>query len=164
GPRRPPSALEHAWGVGRPPDREAWQAPPAPATPACTAHRVQLHELDSLRHVNNAAYLDIAAQALFDVLEEAGWTFDRLIGSGAVPVLTRGDLEYLDAARYGEPLDVRTGFSLAMPDLVAHQHVCRDGRLLVRVNTRWSWATPAGDEVSDPPAGLVPALGPLVVG
>jgi len=163
-PRRVPGKLEQAFGLGKPLERKTWQAPTAPLAPACTSHRVQLHELDSLRHVNNAAYLDIAAQALFDVLEEAGWTFDRLMADGVVPVFTRGDLEYLDAARYRERLEVQTWFSMAMPDLVAHQHVCRDGRLLVRANTRWSWTTPAGDEVSDPPAGLVPALGPLLVG
>ena len=163
-PRRVPAELEHAFGVGRPLEREAWQAPTAPAAPACTPHRVQLHELDSLRHVNNAAYLDIAAQALFNVLEGVGWTLDRLLGSGTVPVLTWGDLEYLDAARYGEHLEVQTWFSPGTSNLGAHQHVCRDGRLLVRANTRWSWATPAGDEVPDPPAGLLSALGPLLVG
>src|SRR5262249_1395518 len=127
-PRRVPGKLEQAFGLGKPLERETWQAPTAPLAPACTSHRVQLHELDSLRHVNNAAYLDIAAQALFDVLEEAGWTFDPLMADGVLPVFTRGDLEYLDAARYGERLEVQTWFSMAMPDLVARQHVCRDGR------------------------------------
>src|SRR5206468_3272983 len=105
----------------------------------------------------------LAPQAVFDVLEEAGWPFDRLIGSGAVPVLTRGDLEYLDAARYGERLDIQTWFSVTPPALLAHQHICRDGRLLVRANTRWGWAAPAGDGVPGPPGGLLPALRPLVV-
>jgi YbgC/YbaW family acyl-CoA thioester hydrolase len=123
---------------------------------------VHLHELDPLRHVNNAAYLDIAVQAVFDVLEEAGWGFDRLIGSGAVPVLTQADLEYRDAARYGEQLEIRTWFSVAPPALLAHQHVCRDGRLLVRANTRWGWAAAVGDEVPGPPGGLLPAIAPFV--
>jgi len=162
-PRRVPAELEKAFGLRAALEREAWQAPPSPAAPGCTSHRVQLHELDSLSHVNNAAYLDIAAQAVFDVLEEAGWPFDRLIGSGAVPVLTRGDLEYLDAARYGERLDIQTWFSVTPPALLAHQHICRDGRLLVRANTRWGWAAPAGDGGPGPPGGLLPALRPLVV-
>src|SRR5262249_34520316 len=127
-PRRVPPEMERAFGVDtQAQERSPWTAPPAPASPARSSHRVCLHELDALAHANNAVYLDVAAQAMLDALAEVGWPLDRLIATGAVPQLVGGDLEYLEAARYGDRLDTATWFAPGAGVLTAHHVIGRAG-------------------------------------
>jgi acyl-CoA thioester hydrolase len=164
-PRRIPAEMEQALGVaGGAAERAPWQSPPPPAAPARSTHRVRVSDLDGLAHVNNAAYLDVLVQAVFDALDDVGWSLDACIASGAVPVLTGADVEYLEAARYGDRLDVDTWFTPAADGVDAHQAVLRDGgpRPLVRATTRWRWMQGRSDERADPPPALLAALRPLV--
>jgi acyl-CoA thioester hydrolase len=147
-PRRVPSEIEAAFaagGVAGQP-REPWSAPAPPPAPWRGAHRVRVHELDSLAHVNNAVYLDVAVQATLDALADAGWPLDRLIGEGSVPMLALADIEYLEAARYGDRLDLVTWFGTGGEALECHQTIARAGeaRPLVQVTTRWRFAGVAG--------------------
>jgi acyl-CoA thioester hydrolase len=168
-PRRIPAELEAAFGVaggGGAQPRSGWVAPPAPARPARSEHRVRLHELDGLAHVNNAVYLDLLAQATFDALEGAGWSVERLVGSGGVPILARADVEYVDAARYGDRLEIATWFTPARYGLDAHQCVVRAGetelvdRALVRATTGWRWTWQGAEPAV--PADLLAALSPVL--
>jgi acyl-CoA thioester hydrolase len=165
-PRRIPAEMErvlgHA-GVGTS-EREAFQSPPPPENPARSTHRVRVSDLDGLAHVNNAAYLDMLVQAVFDALEEVGWSLDACVGSGAVPVLAGADLEYLESARYGDRLDIATWFTPTAEGLEAHQVILRDGsaRPLVRATTRWTWMRGPSDERAEAPAALLAALRPLL--
>src|SRR5207249_1219205 len=147
-PRRVPRELETAFGfaAGTGREREAWSAPPAPPAPALGSHRVRACEVDSIGHVNNAVYLDLATQAALDAIEDAGWSLDRMLAAGSVPVLARADLEYLEGARYGDRLEITTWFGWAPAALDAHQWIARAGgaRPLVRVSTRWRWVAAAG--------------------
>jgi acyl-CoA thioester hydrolase len=165
-PRRVPPEIEAAFAVDGVPvqEREPWSAPPPPAAPARAGHRVRIWELDGLGHVNNAVYLDIAAQAVLDVLEGLGWPLERLVASGGVPELAGGDLEYLEAARYGDRLEIATWFTTARCTLEAHQLIGRadEPRPLVRATTRWRWTRPGTDAQGDVPEELLAALRPLL--
>lgn len=165
-PRRIPAHLERGFEVRSGPTapRDGWSAPPPPAAPARAEHRVCAHELDALAHVNNAVYLDLVAQAVLDALDGAGWSLDRMIADGAVPVLAGADVEYLEAAQYGDRLEIATWFTPAARGLHAHHVVARrDGkRPCVQATTRWRWADPAYARDGDLPAGLLAALEPLV--
>ena len=165
-PRRVPADLEAAFGVvvGSGRERESWDAPPPPAAPALGSHRVRACEVDTIGHVNNAVYLDLATQATLDVLEDAGWPLERMIDGGAVPVLRHADLEYLESARYGDRLEITTWFGAAEDRLQAHQRIVRQGgeRPLVRVATRWQWTDPMGEAPAEPPGELLSALRPLL--
>lgn len=165
-PRRVPAEMEVGFGLepGTRQEREPWSAPPPPATPAHAAHRVRMSEVDSFGHVNNAAYLDIAGQAVLDALEDAGWSLDRMLGSGSVPVLVAADLEYLGGALYGDRLDVTTWFTPAPGALDAHQHIARAGdeTVLVQSATRWRWAEPASGTAQDLPDPVLTALQPVL--
>jgi len=146
-PRRVPPEMEAALGTaGAARERAPWSAPSPPAAPAVARHRVAMHEVDSIGHVNNAAYLDFIGQATLDALAAAGHPLDRCIAAGAVPVLVRADVEYLDGARYGDDLSVATWFTVAGDALDAHHAVLRDTseRPLVRAATRWRWTDPTG--------------------
>jgi acyl-CoA thioesterase FadM len=113
--------------------------------------------------VNNAVYLDLATQAVLDAIEDAGWSLDRMLAAGSVPLLARADLEYLEGARYGDRLEIATWFGPAPGALDAHQHIARAGgeRPLVRASTRWRWVDAAGEGLA-PPDGVLAALRPLL--
>ena len=165
-PRRVPRELEAAFGFaasnGR--GRDPWCAPPAPLTPALGTHRVRACEVDSIGHVNNAVYLDVATQAVLDAMEAAGWSLDRMLGAGSVPLLARADLEYLEGARYGDRLELATWFTWSPEALDAHQRIARAGgaRPLVQVSTRWRWVAAASGEALRVPDGVHAALRPLL--
>ncbi|HZP41828.1 MAG TPA: thioesterase family protein [Candidatus Binatia bacterium] len=157
-PRRVPPEMEAALGgAGRMQEREPWPARVPPPVPARALHRVRLHELDAIGHVNNAAYLDLCVQATFDALAGVGWPLARMLEAGGVPTLVRADVEYLDAALYGDTLALATWFTAADDAVEAHQEIARerDARLLVRAATRWRWLGPV-------PAEALAALGPLL--
>lgn len=161
-PQRVPAELEAAFHTlrGRAQERNGLRAPAPPAVPARTSHRVAVYELDALGHMNNAVYLDLLGQATLDALGDAGWPLERLIASGRVPVLARGDLEYLEAARYDDQLEIATWFTPARDALDAHQLISRRGeeRPLVRASTRWRWTDPSASASLDMPHDLLPAL------
>jgi acyl-CoA thioester hydrolase len=161
-PRRVPAAMEAAFGAdGRGgAEREAFVAPPAPQTPARSTHRVRHAEIDTVGHVNNAAWLDILTQAVLDVLHGAGWSLERMLDAGGVPLVSGVDVEYLAGARYDERLAIDTWFTPAPGALDAHQRVLLDGgdRPLLHATTRWRW----GDGAGELPSGLLPALRPLL--
>lgn len=165
-PRRIPAEIERALadeGVAAA-ERAPWQSPPPPPSPARSTHRVRVADLDGLAHVNNAAYLDVLVQAVFDALGEVGWPLDACIESNAVPALVGADVEYLESARYGDTLDTRTWFTPSADGIDAHQTTFReDGtRPLVRATTRWRWMQGRSDARADVPPGLTAALRPLL--
>ena len=165
-PRRVPAEMEEALGHAGVPgaERAAWQSPPPPPSPARSTHRVRVSDLDGLAHMNNAAYLDVLVQAVFDALEDVGWSLDACIGSGVVPVLAGADVEYLESARYRDQLDLATWFTPTADGLDAHQTILRDGgtRPLVRATTRWQGMRGPSDEQADAPPALLAALRPLL--
>jgi acyl-CoA thioester hydrolase len=165
-PRRVPPEVEAAFGAAgvQSRERESWDGPPPPSAPALGIHRVRACEVDTVGHMNNAVYLDLATQATLDVLEEAGWSLDRLLESGGIPVLRRAALEYLEGARYGDRLEITTWFAPTDGGLEAHQRIARRGgdRPLVRVATGWQWQDPARAAPVAPPAHLLAALQPLL--
>lgn len=165
-PVRVPAAVEEAFGVpqGRAAaERPAWQAPPPPDTPARMQHDVRFADIDSLAHVNNATYLDLLADGAMSAFAAAGWDPDRLRERGVAPWVRRVDVEYLDAAVWGDRLESTTWIADAPPDLAVYQLLARarDTRPLARARTDWAWRETAGGAVAAPPPGLLDALGPL---
>jgi acyl-CoA thioester hydrolase len=165
-PRRVPAEMEAAFGCAsvRAREREEWETPPPPPAPAVAYHRVAGHEIDSIGHVNNAVYLDLVGQAMLDSLAAVGWPVERLVATGAVPVLARADIEYLDGALYDERLELRTWFGPAADALDAHHVVGREGeeRPLVRAATAWRWVAVAANLPAPAPEGVGTALRSLL--
>ena len=159
--RRIPEEMERGFGVA--PDGAAARAPwtaPEPTAPRRTSYAVRYTDLDSLMHVNNAAYLDVLFQAALDALAGCGWGLDRLVGAGAVPLWVAGDVEYLDAARFGDRLVVTTWFTPGETALGVHQRLAReaDDRPLVQCTSTWSWRDPATRAAVPTPSGLAEAV------
>jgi acyl-CoA thioester hydrolase len=165
-PRRVPDEMEARFGmaVGAGSPRTPWRAPAPPTEPGRSTYRVRWAELDSLGHMNNAAYLDLLVQGALDVLDGLGWPIDRLVHDGAAPYVAAGDVEYLDEVRHGDRLDTITWFESAPHGVTVHQRAVRtaDGRPVVQATTGWRWAQVRGDAPAEPPPRLAIALRPLL--
>jgi acyl-CoA thioester hydrolase len=70
--------------------------------------RVRFHEVDSLGHVNNAAYVNYLEQAAIDHATFLGLTIDRLRALGGVFVARRHDILFLRPAHTGDFLRIVT--------------------------------------------------------
>ena len=82
---------------------------PDPEHPAFeTYFRVRFHEVDSLGHVNNAAYLNYVEQAAIDHATFLGLDLQRLQGLGGVFVARRHEIEFLRPTFAGDILRVIT--------------------------------------------------------
>lgn len=162
--KRVPDEMERGFGqeADAAPSRAPWRVPAPPADPAQATYPVRWSDLDSLGHVNNATYLDVLTETTLGVLAGVGWPLDRLVAAGPVPHVAAGDVEYLDAAVFGDVLVASTWFGAGADALDVHQQVTRasDGRAIVRGTTTWRW-TDAADRPAALPAGLADALRPL---
>jgi YbgC/YbaW family acyl-CoA thioester hydrolase len=82
---------------------------PDPEQPAFeTFFRVRFHEVDSLGHVNNAAYLNYVEQAAIDHATFLGLDLQRLQRLGGVFVARRHEIEFLKPTFAGDVLRVVT--------------------------------------------------------
>ena len=120
----------------------------APVPQAATrTRRIELHELDALRHVNNSNYVSYVEQGLFDLCGSAKWGLEQQIAAGGRLRAVRHDLEYLDAALYGEDIAV-TIWPIATDEegieLHAHLHR-RDARPLLQARSRYRWTAVDGE-------------------
>jgi YbgC/YbaW family acyl-CoA thioester hydrolase len=110
--------------------------------------RVELHELDALRHVNNANYVAYLEQATLDALHAHGWTFDlQLAASGRLRAV-RHDVEYLDEARYGDALTVVAWPTATTPmELEHHVQLFRGERArpILQARSRYRWTSDTGE-------------------
>jgi acyl-CoA thioester hydrolase len=163
-PRRIPEEAERAFGSPptRAAERPGWSAPLPPATPASARYRVRYADLDSLGHMNNAAYVDMLVEVTLDALAGRGWPLATLAVDGRVPLVVGGDIEYREPARHGDILEIRTWFS-AGAELGVHQEVVRagDARGLVRASMQWRWMDVARGLGGPVPADVLGALGSL---
>lgn len=84
------------------------QPPPAPPGAFRSRRRVRFHELDELRHVNNAVYLDYLEQCAWEAAEDRGWPMSRAMELDLGIVARQHRIEYLRPAVYGDELAITT--------------------------------------------------------
>jgi medium-chain acyl-[acyl-carrier-protein] hydrolase len=165
-PVRVPPAVEEAFGVpagSAAAERPPWRAPAPPEGASRMELDVRFADLDSLAHVNNATYLDLLTEGMLGTLGRAGWDLDRMRTRDLAPWVRRVDVEYLDAAVYGDRLASTTWVADATPELAVYQLLGRtsDGTPLVRARTDWAWMTAAAASPVPVPADLLGALAPV---
>src|SRR5262249_28723660 len=136
-----------------------WGTASPPSGAIRTGHRVLLDQLDPVGHVNNAAYVDIVAQAFHDALAARDWPLARLVAAGAVPALVDVDLEYLNEARFGDVLSAET-WTEPGGDPIVRQVVSRAGgnEVCLRAATRWAWMDPRSGSVVPAPEEIPAVL------
>jgi acyl-CoA thioesterase FadM len=103
-----------------------------PATTACV---VRFSDIDPMRHLNNAAAVEM--------LDNAGW--EACGADGITPETTRLDLldyelDYLDSPRFGERLTIQSWhdpFPAPGQAYTRFQQMVRGGSVMVRIRSRW---------------------------
>jgi acyl-CoA thioester hydrolase len=155
-PAQPPEDMRRLLmpDVGaRPRPPRAAATPPAQAARA--SRRVELADLDSVAHVNNAHYAGYVEQALYDALAERGWRVEPQHRTARLRVL-RHDLEYFAEAQYDDRLDAVVWTTAADGSRFGSEcTLSRDGTRVLHGSSRWTWSG------ADLPAELGPAVSAL---
>jgi len=73
-----------------------------------TRFRVRSYELDSLRHVNNAVYLQYFEHARMEALQATGYPLQRLFSMGTVPNVVRAEIDFRRPITEGDPVLITT--------------------------------------------------------
>lgn len=123
------------------PERTRFPAAPAAPPGVVTLRRPVLwRDLDSVGHVNNAAYGDLVEDAARQAAHQAGWPAGRMAAEGFDLATQRLRIEYRQQARPGDELVVSTWLSeLTAQGAVRHTTVARaaDGELLAQAWAAW---------------------------
>jgi acyl-CoA thioester hydrolase len=139
------------------PDVGAQPRPPraataAPAHAVTVARRVELADLDSVAHVNNAHYTVYVEQALCDALAVRGWGLDPSPRAARLRPL-RHDLEYFAEAQYDNRLDATVWVTALEGNAFGSEcTLSRNGARVLHASSRWQWS------VDQLPAALHAAL------
>jgi len=146
---QPPQDLQRALmpaGVGsRRRDPSLAAAPPPHA--ARGTRRVELADLDTVAHVNNAQYAVFAEQAVWDALALHGWTISPT-APDTRPRLTAHDLEYFDAAVYGDRLETAVWVAGADADgFTTDCELVRAGSRSLHARSVWRWPDPVAADL-----------------
>lgn len=138
-PTRMPEGAAEIWL----PDGPQPQQPdaPWPAVPESTPHTgeltVRFSDTDSMKHMNNAAYVEALDDAAWAVYTNAGISPET-----ATIHLRQYDIEYIDSARLDEHLTIETWFDpfpSAGSTFTRYQQIKREGVVLVRALSHWEW-------------------------
>lgn len=148
-PRRIPPEWEAVFGVGGAVGslREPFPEATPPAQCLTSSRRIELHELDALRHVNNSNYVAYIEQALYDYAAQAGCDLGAQIAAGGRLRPVAHDLEYLDAALFGETISASTWVAeVAGNDVQQHTHLHRGDthKPLLQARSTYRWTSDAG--------------------
>jgi acyl-CoA thioester hydrolase len=117
-------------------------SPPPPPNVFSVRTRVEWRDIDSMWHVNNAAYLGYLEEVVTRLCETHGWPMERLLAAGLAIVARQHRIEYRQPAKLGDELEVATWFSdVRRATALRHYSLRRvsDGVLLARAQTRWVW-------------------------
>jgi acyl-CoA thioesterase FadM len=140
-PTRLPEGTAQIWfpDEPRPQHQEApWPAFPQ-STPDIAEFTVRFSDTDSMRHMNNAAYVEALDDAAWEVYRRAGITPDT-----AMINVFHYDIEYIESARLGEQLVVESWFDpFPSPgkEFMKQQQIKRGGVTLVRARSQCIWRT-----------------------
>ena len=125
------------------PPRERFPASPdAPADVFSIGRQVEWHDIDMMWHVNNAVYLAYVEEAGVRLAEAHGWSAERMTEEHSAILTRRHRIEYRQAARMGDDLDIATWYSdTRRATAVRHCLVRRaeDGELLARAQIHCAW-------------------------
>lgn len=140
-------------------------APPPPPGVFTLRRPVQWRDLDSVGHVNNAAYGDYVEDAARQAVRSAGWPASRMAEAGFDLATRQLRIEYRQQARPGDELVISTWLSdLTEQGGSRHTTVARagDGELLAQAYATWGCVDVRTRERMTMPQGFASDLNPHV--
>jgi len=143
GPARPPDEMRQRLmpDVGVQP-RPPRAAAVAPAQAARIPRRVELADIDSVAHVNNAHYAVYVEQAVYDALAPQGWRVDPQARAARLRV-QRHDLEYFAEAQYADALEAVVWTTPEDGTVFTSEcTLLRGSTRILHATSRWAWSEP----------------------
>ncbi len=142
-----PAEMQAAFSPDGPPEgappRERFPASPeAPVDVFSISRQVEWRDIDMMWHVNNAVYLAYVEEAGVRLAEAHGWSAERMTEERSAIITRRHRIEYLQAARMGDDLDIATWYSdTGRATAVRHCLIRRveDSQLLARAQVHCAW-------------------------
>jgi len=125
------------------PKREAFPKPPPPP-PGVFAIRLKVNwrDLDMVRHVNNANYLDYVEECGFQVIAAHHWPWTRMAEQGFAILLRQNQIQYFQSALLDDELEISTWASDVRRSTATRHYMIQrvsDGALLAQVNALGVW-------------------------
>jgi acyl-CoA thioesterase FadM len=136
-PTRLPEGTAQIWL----PDGSLPQQPEAPfpafpeRVPETATSVVRFSDIDQMRHMNNAAAVEMLDNASWEAYAKGGITPDT-----AQFTVLHYDIDYVDSPRFGERLEIQSWldpFPSAGQECTRLQQITRGGRVMVRAYSRW---------------------------
>lgn len=136
-PARLPERTAEIWLPDGPhPQLPEVPLPAAPESqPATTAGVVCFSDIDPMRHLNNAAAVEMFDDAAWEVCSKHGITPDTNRLS-----LLDYEIDYLDSPRFGEQLEIQSWhdpFPSPGQQYTRFQQILHEGSVMVRARSRW---------------------------
>ena len=142
-PRGRPTRLPERTGDIWLPDGPQPQQPedPFPSmpdyTPETTSSVVHFSDIDPMRHLNNAATVEMLDNAAWEVYAKEGISPDTTQFD-----ILYYDIEYVDSPRFGDRLDIQSWLtpssSSEEQEVSRFQQIVKEGKVMVRAYSRWS--------------------------
>lgn len=138
-PTRLPERTGAIWLPDGPQPQQPEEAFPAMPeyTPETASSSAQFSDIDPMRHLNNAAAVEMLDNAAWEAYAQRGITpetteFDIL----------HYDIEYVDSPRFGDKLEIHSWLtpspSPTEQEWSRYQQIMREGKVMVRAYSRWS--------------------------
>lgn len=125
------------------PKRERIPEQPAPPEDIFNMRRpVEWSDLDQMRHVNNAKYLNYITECGMQVIEAFGWPWERMKELGFAIFIRRIQIQYLQPAQPDDVLEIGTWASNIRRSTADRHYTIRrvsDGSLLAKSNAFSVW-------------------------
>lgn len=121
-----------------PPRRERMPEPPPAPEVVLLRRRVEWHEIDTARMVNNPVYASWAEDAGAQAVAHFGWPIARMVATGFGLVARHTRVEYYEPAVWGDEVEVATWCHGARRSSASRVFLitrARDGAFLARVTT-----------------------------
>jgi len=124
--------------------------------PQITQRQVESMDLDAYEHVNNAAYVDYAEEAIAQDFSSNGWSPAKLAAANLIIAIRRVHIQYLSIAAWGETLNIST-HPLDVKDMGGSRYVGMthaDGSPLAECIMDWELVDRKSGEARPLPQGL----------
>jgi acyl-CoA thioester hydrolase len=118
------------------------KAPPPPPGVFSTRRKVRWRDIDRLKHVNNAIYLEYVEECGFQAVAARGWSVERMSAEGFAILVRKNQLHYRQPALLDDELEISTWVSeVRRSTAVRYYQVrrCPGGELLVEVHALGVW-------------------------
>jgi len=136
---------------------------PAGAYRYTSERRVQVYELDTVRHVHHAAYLSWIEQAHFDAVRAAGYPAGQVSDADWQVVASGHDIEYFEPALDNEEIEILSWLCETGETRAAWTHEIYNAntkKLLARDYSVWSFVDSEGKTMVPQPLAETATKGP----